>query len=123
MACGRDQQRVNFQSEDDWASTVGFVRPPLWVACAIGATLLTSIVLLLWSSRPAHWAGYVLGIWGTTLLGVLHRHMSASRKRDNAARYMSNPAVDQVVMGLLIAGWLVGALHAYYAFRVVVVAS
>lgn len=118
-----ERVRVSFDFDDDWAPAAGFVRPPTWVAYAIGAALLSSTVLLLWPGRLAHWTGYVLGIWVTAGLGILHRHIAASSRRDNPASYMSNPPLDQAVMGLLIVGCLVGALHAYYALRVVVVAS
>lgn len=106
-----------------WSDERQFVRPPMGVVSAMGALLVLCLLLLLSAAKLAHWFGYGLGVWVMAGLAVLHRSMSAARKRDHPARFVASRSTDRSVVALVAAGWLTGAVHAYYVFQVETVAQ
>jgi|GEM_PF-5588928 len=77
---------------------------------AMVAAVGVSAVLLLFEAQTAHLAGYVIGLWFVGSLAVAHR-LSVARSRESGRVVRQPRWMKSTVILLLIAGFLLGALH------------
>jgi hypothetical protein len=97
------------------ATEVGVSRPPTWLLVVAGAAVVASAVLLAlaWPADdlPFYAIGYVLGCVVTIVLVALYFQLD-KRRATSRVDYRTWAGSVPVMRLLLVAGFVVGAVHA-----------
>ena len=97
------------------ASEVGVNRPPTWLlAVAAGAVVASAMLLgLAWPADrvPFYVVGYALGCVVTVVLVALYFQLD-KRRATSGVDYRTWAGSVPTMRGLLVAGFVVGAVHA-----------
>lgn len=101
----------------DFTSATGTatpVRAPAWPAVAATASALIAVVAILPATSQLLVAvgGYVLGALVTPGFTVAHRF--GRRKAANDPFYVPTPAVERLLLVVLVSGIAAGLLHAWF---------
>lgn len=91
------------------------VLPPRELLIAAGAVVALSGVLLLGSSVPVHFAGYLLGTAVTIIL--ISAFYREDLERRQSSSYVSNPSLNGVAVGIACVGFAFALSHVWSIAR------
>jgi hypothetical protein len=110
-----DTERASFESSIAESREVTY--PPLVLLILTGSIVAVVALLFLGDTDPVHWAGYVLGAFGTSLAVVAYRHVDLRRRR--SPMYVGRNWHQLLASSLLLSGIALGMVHVYIALQTV----